>query len=155
MNKLKYDTSKWYTNEKRCNSCLDDFTNGQQIIRYTEIIKDSGDYFGEYDYYEYEKFFCSNECMLNYIINGDNVRHFELELYDSENKENLKIINGISNDIRNIKCGVMKTIHDIEIFTFEKDGCVNYLLNNVMYGKDVDGVIKQVIRILRHRGVVK
>lgn len=154
MKKLRYDINDILTYQKRCNNCLEDFENGDEIIRYDEIVKD----FDEYDidsFDEREYFFCCPECMMNHIINGDNVRYFKIELYDSKDSENIKVMNDIENEIRNIKCGETKVIHDLEIFTFEKNGYINYLLNNNFYGNDLDGVIEQVIRLLRYKGVVK
>ncbi|MEG1597586.1 MAG: hypothetical protein RR359_04860 [Bacilli bacterium] len=67
-----------------CNTCNKKFKNKNIAHSYLEIIYD------EDGYDEEELLFCSEKCMINYILGSENVGKYEIELYNSRDESNLK-----------------------------------------------------------------
>lgn len=148
ISKLRIDP-KIHEHLTKCYTCRNEFKNGDTIYKYNHIY-DIFDPYEECSHNEEEVIFCSEKCLLEYILQTSNLEILEVELYD-ESKEISHRNSEIEELLSNMKPDTMAKYRNLRIYCFNRMGKLNYIINNSIEEKlcnSIDDAISKIIYLI-------
>lgn len=146
MGKYRIDISKsGYLDKCEEDDCQHEFKNGDTIYKYNHISK-LEDPYSDCDHYEEEYVFCSEKCLMKFILNQSNLSVLEVEHYDGQAEAN-ETKNDIIKMLSNMEHDTSVKYKNLKVYAFNRQGKMNYIISHFNNETITDSITKAANKI--------